>query len=267
VRRAALVLAALSHGLNGLLSYVRIEKANWVRPITLDSSRLNEASRTTSFRPLVGAQADALGALRSRLGSTRPVRERGRGLSSDRLVSHRIDDLVDHHAICVAGAIRAEAEVTRREQLARLAYPNPAVTWSREGAGFTEFFQAEQSLPLFGVRASPARAGVAATAAAEADRDVRLWQLRAEAGAAVARFAAEQERAAVATAQVREIERLIDILRTREAEGEGSRFDRLRAEQELRARHLLWPRRIAIGACARAVGTPLHAGLDGTTRI
>ena len=32
---------------------------------------------------------------------------------------------------------------------------------------------------------------------------------------------------------MREVERLIDILRTREREGEGSRFDRLRAEQEL----------------------------------
>lgn len=133
-----------------------------------------------------------------------------------------------------ARAIRAEAEVTRREQLARLAYPNPAVTWSREGAGFTEFFQAEQSLPLFGVRASLARAGVAATAAAEADRDVRLWQLRSEASGAIARLAAEQDRAASAAAQVRDIEGLIEILRTREREGEGSRFDRLRAEQELR---------------------------------
>ena len=112
--------------------------------------------------------------------------------------------------------------------------PNPAVTWSREGAGFTEFLQAEQSLPVFGVRASLARAGVAATAAAEADRDVRLWVLRSEASAAVARLAAEQERVAAADALVREIERLIEILRTREQEGEGSRFDRLRAEQELR---------------------------------
>jgi outer membrane protein, heavy metal efflux system len=133
-----------------------------------------------------------------------------------------------------ARAIRAEAEVTRREQLARLAYPNPAVTWSREGAGFTEFLQAEQSLPVFGVRASLARAGVAATAAAEADRDVRLWVLRSEAAAAVARLAAEQERVTASDALVREIERLIEILRTREREGEGSKFDRLRAEQELR---------------------------------
>ena len=38
-----------------------------------------------------------------------------------------------------ASAIRAETEVTRREQLARLAYPNPGVMYSREGAGFASF--------------------------------------------------------------------------------------------------------------------------------
>jgi cobalt-zinc-cadmium efflux system outer membrane protein len=155
-----------------------------------------------------------------------------------------------------ARAIRAEAEVTRREQLARLAYPNPNVTWSREGAGFTEFFQAEQALPIFGVRASLARAGVAATAAAEADRDVRLWALRSEASAAVARLAGEQERVAASHALVREMERLIEILRTREQEGEGSRFDRLRAEQELRD-----ARQQATGAAAAAAEA--RAALSG----
>src|SRR5918999_3375814 len=86
-----------------------------------------------------------------------------------------------------ARAIRAEAEVVRREQLARLAYPNPTVMYSREGAGFTEFLQAEQSVPLFGVRSALARAGVEATAAAEAERDARLWMLRADAAGALAR--------------------------------------------------------------------------------
>ena len=133
-----------------------------------------------------------------------------------------------------ARAIRAETEVTRREQDARLAYPNPAVTYSRESAGFTEFLQAEQSLPLFGARAALSRAGVAATTAAEADRDVRLWILRSDAAAAVARLVAEQARLELVQAQAGEVERLIEILRTREREGEGSRFDRLRAEQELR---------------------------------
>jgi outer membrane protein, heavy metal efflux system len=133
-----------------------------------------------------------------------------------------------------ARAIRAESEVTRREQLARLAYPNPVVTYSREGAGFTQFFQAEQSLPIFGARAALTRAGVAATAAAEAERDVRLWLLRSDAATAVARVVAEQTRLKSARAQVGVVERLVEILRTREREGEGSRFDRLRAEQELR---------------------------------
>ena len=151
-----------------------------------------------------------------------------------------------------ARAIRAEAEVTRREQLARLAYPNPAVMYSREGAGFTEFLQVEQSLPLFGVRAAQLRAGVAATAAAEADRDARLWVLRAEARAVVTRTTAEQGRLEAAESYARDVERLMEILRTREREGEGSRFDRLRAEQELRdARQLVTSAAVAV-AEARA---------------
>ena len=63
---------------------------------------------------------------------------------------------------------------------------------------------------------------------------MRLWVLRSDAAAAAARLVAEQARLELAQAQVREVERLIEILRTREREGEGSRFDRLRAEQELR---------------------------------
>ena len=109
------------------------------------------------------------------------------------------------------------------------------MTYSRESAGFTEFLQAEQSLPIFGARAALSRAGVAATAAAEADRDVRLWRLRSE--AAAARCSTGRGAGAAASRhrrKWREVERLIEILRTREREGEGSRFDRLRAEQELR---------------------------------
>lgn len=133
-----------------------------------------------------------------------------------------------------ARAIRAEAEVTRGEQLARLAYPNPSLTYSRESAGFTEFLQGEQPLPFFfGARAALSRAGVAAVAAAEAERDVRLWALRSQAASAAARLAAEQAHLESARLQIREMERLIGMLRTREREGEGSRFDRVRAEQEL----------------------------------
>jgi len=149
-------------------------------------------------------------------------------------------------------AIRSEAEVTRREQLARLAYPNPAVTYSREGAGFTEFLQVEQSLPAFGTRGALSRAGVAATAAAEAERDARLWMLRADAAVAVARLTTAQARMTAAQAHTREVERLIEVLRTREREGEGSRFDRLRAEQELRDTRMLATSAAVDAAEARA---------------
>ena len=155
-------------------------------------------------------------------------------------------------------AIRAEVEVARTEQLARLAYPNPSVTYSREGAGFTEFFQAEQTVPIFGARAALSRAGVAATAAAEAERDARLWLLRSEAAAAVARVSAEQARVEAAGVHAGEVARLIDILRAREREGEGSRFDRLRAEQELRdASQLAAAAAVALAEARAAVAAML----------
>lgn len=131
-------------------------------------------------------------------------------------------------------AIRAETEVIRREQLTRLAYPNPGITYSREGAGSTEFLLIEQALPIFGVRPALDRVGVAATAATEAERDGRLWILRADAASAVARLVTWEERLQMAELHAREVERLIGILRTREREGEGTRFDRVRAEEELR---------------------------------
>lgn len=157
-----------------------------------------------------------------------------------------------------ARAIRAETEVTRREQFARLAYPNPSVMYSREGAGFTEFLQVEQSLPVSGRRAALSRAGVAATAAAEAERDARLWMLRADAGAVVARLIAEQARFQAVESYARDVERLIDVLQTREREGEGSRFDRLRAEQELRdARQLVTSAAVAVAETRAALSAML----------
>jgi cobalt-zinc-cadmium efflux system outer membrane protein len=167
----------------------------------------------------------------------------------------------------LARAIRAETEVTRRQQLARLAYPNPLLTYSREGAGFTEFVQAEQSLPIFGARAALARAGASATAAAETERDVRLWELRSEAAAAVARLIAEQARHDYSQALVREIERLIEILRTREREGEGSRFDRVRAEQELRDTQQIVTAAAAAVVDARAMLAGMLPAGTSVTRI
>lgn len=173
------------------------------------------------------------------------------GMAQDRTEREVVDLIVRDGP--QARAIRAGVEVMRREQLARLTYPNPSVMYSREGAGFTEFLQVEQSLPPFGLRTAVSRAGIEATAAAEADIQARLWILRTAAATAVAQVIAEQERQQVAEAYVRDVERLIEVLRTREREGEGSRFDRLRAEQELReARQSVTAAAVAI-AEARAV--------------
>jgi len=132
-----------------------------------------------------------------------------------------------------ARAIRAAADVVAFEQAARLAFPNPSASYTREGAGFTEFLQVEQPLPAFGLRDTLARAGVAARNAAEAERDVLLWALANDAWTLLARLRIEAERLSVAENNAVLVEQLIAILRTREQEGEGSRFDRVRAEQEL----------------------------------
>jgi cobalt-zinc-cadmium efflux system outer membrane protein len=132
-----------------------------------------------------------------------------------------------------AAAARAGVEVVRREQTARLAPANPVVSYSREGAGFTEFLQVEQAVPVLGARSALRRAGAAAAAAAEAERDARLWLIRTDAADAAARLIAGQARAEVAAAYTADLSRVVDVLRAREREGEGSRFDRLRAEQDV----------------------------------
>lgn len=166
-----------------------------------------------------------------------------------------------------ARSIRASVEVTRREQAARTAFPNPAIGYSREGAGFTEFLQVEQGFPAFGSRAALSRAGVAAIVSAEAERDAQIWQLRAEAHTLVARLLAEQQKRDVTVSVNRDVERIIDLLRIREKEGEGSRFDRLRAEQELAEARQLSTDAAASVAEARAAITGLLADGPPITRI
>jgi outer membrane protein TolC len=132
-----------------------------------------------------------------------------------------------------AAAIRAGVDVVRQEQQTRLVFQNPRVSYDREGAGFTEVLQVELPLSAFGLRGALTRAGVAATAAAEAVRDGRVWNLRLEATRLMMRWRWAQARVEAAAAATTGVERLVEVLRRREREGEGSRFDRLRGEQEV----------------------------------
>ena len=68
---------------------------------------------------------------------------------------------------------------------------------------------------------------------AEANREAALWSLRSDVRQVFFRMLASQERVRLLSDGVREVEQLIAILRRRENEGEGSRYDRLRAEREL----------------------------------
>jgi cobalt-zinc-cadmium efflux system outer membrane protein len=132
-----------------------------------------------------------------------------------------------------AVAARSQIAVTRADAKARGLYNNPSFTYSREGAGFTEFFQAEQTLPLSGRIGLLRQAVAPATGEAEADADALIWQLRAEVRLAFHRLLALQDREGVLSATARDLEEVIRVLTTREKEGEGSRFDRLRWEREL----------------------------------
>lgn len=132
-----------------------------------------------------------------------------------------------------AVAARAQVAVTRAEARGRALYSNPSFSYSREGAGLTQFFQAEQTLPLSG-RIGILRQTVApAIGAAEAEADALVWQLRAEVRLAFYRLLAIQGREGVLDATLKDMQEVIRVLEVREKEGEGSRFDRLRGEREL----------------------------------
>ncbi|MBI3211052.1 MAG: TolC family protein [Candidatus Solibacter usitatus] len=132
-----------------------------------------------------------------------------------------------------AVAARAQIAVTRAEAQGRGLYANPSFSYSREGAGFTEFFQAEQTLPLNGRIGILRQAVAPASAAAEADAEALIWQLRSELRLTFYRLLALQDRGGVLDGTIRDLQEVIRVLSVREKEGEGSRFDRLRWEREL----------------------------------
>jgi cobalt-zinc-cadmium efflux system outer membrane protein len=116
---------------------------------------------------------------------------------------------------------------------ARTIYPNPTFSYSREGAGYNGFFELSQTVPLSGRIHYLREAGSSAASAADANREAVLWSLRNDLRLAFYRMVAAQEQARTLSNGASEVEQLIRLLRTREQEGEGSRYDRLRAEREL----------------------------------
>lgn len=127
---------------------------------------------------------------------------------------------------------RARIAIAQAEAKGRSLYANPSLNYSREGAGLTEFFQAEQAIPINGRLKLLRQAGISSVRAIEAEGAFDLWQARSSLRLAFYRVLTAQERETVYSAGLKEIESVIRVLRDREREGEGSRFDRLRAERE-----------------------------------
>lgn len=127
---------------------------------------------------------------------------------------------------------RAKTALAEAEARGRTLYLNPSASYSRESAGFTEFFQAEQTLPITGRLKYLKQAGASSVRATESEGAFTLWQARASLRRAFYRVLASQERISLYAAGAKEMDTVIRVLRDREREGEGSKFDRLRAERE-----------------------------------
>jgi outer membrane protein, heavy metal efflux system len=127
---------------------------------------------------------------------------------------------------------RARVAVAEAEARGRTLYTNPSVNYTRESAGFTEFFQAEQTLPVNGRLKLLKQVGASSVRAAEADGAFSLWQAKTSLRKAFYRVLATQRRESLYANAIKEVESVIKILRDREKEGEGTKYDRLRAERE-----------------------------------
>ncbi|MGH9628986.1 MAG: TolC family protein [Bryobacteraceae bacterium] len=159
---------------------------------------------------------------------------------------------------------RARVAIAEAEARGRSLYPNPSVSYSREGAGRTEFFQTEQTLPVTGRLKLLRQAGTAMVRATESEGAFSLWQARSSVRQVFYRVLAAQQSESIYAAGLEEIENVIRVLAERERQGEGSKFDRLRTERE-RAEMLAELALVrAAGALERA---QLLAFLPAGTRI
>ncbi len=127
---------------------------------------------------------------------------------------------------------RARAAIAQAEAKGRSLYANPSFNYTREGAGLTEFFQAEQAIPINGRLKLLRQAGDSAVRATEAEGAFDIWQARTSLRLTFYQLLAAQERERVYSTGLKEIENVIRVLRDREREGEGSKFDRMRTERE-----------------------------------
>ena len=111
-------------------------------------------------------------------------------------------------------------------------WPNPQASYDHEGAGLTQIARVEQTLPLNGRLGFLRQAGASAVRAAGMQAEYNLWRQCSEMRRAFYDLLLGQERETLLGDSLRQLQEVVRILRERENLGEGSRFDRLRAERE-----------------------------------
>jgi cobalt-zinc-cadmium efflux system outer membrane protein len=128
------------------------------------------------------------------------------------------------------GVSEAAAESTERRLMA-----NPTVSFTREttSLGRDDFYLVSQELPVTGRRRLLGEANREVVRVAESQAAVSELAFERRLRVAFADLLHAQARGRVLETGVRELSRLVDVLRLREEAGEGSRFDRLRAEREV----------------------------------
>ena len=134
-----------------------------------------------------------------------------------------------------AREVRSRVPVVRAETRAWNLLPNPTITGIRESVNRSsnEFFTVQQKVPLSGRRGLLRSAGNAAVGVAQEQSEHFLFQLRTDLRLAFYSLLAAQERREVLRNGLGELQEVVRILGERERQGEGSAFDRLRAEREL----------------------------------
>ena len=112
---------------------------------------------------------------------------------------------------------------------------NPTVSYTREDAGLNvdDFLLVTQELPVRRRLGLLGEAGEQAVNAAQARVDADLLAFDTRLRLAFTDLLLAQERTQTLEATLSDLNRLVDVLRAREEQGEGSRFDRLRAEREV----------------------------------
>jgi cobalt-zinc-cadmium efflux system outer membrane protein len=132
-------------------------------------------------------------------------------------------------------ALRTRVDEVRAAFVDRARWPNPSVTFNRESVADTSdtFYVGRQELPLSGRLGLLRDAGELAAESTDAEVRFAIAQRISELRHAFTALLLAQEQEAALREAVAELERLVNVLRTREGAGEGSTYDRMRGARAL----------------------------------